>query len=111
MNMKVLLINPSWEDVFSAKGNRFNRPWPPLDLLNCAALLEKEGITVQLLDARASPVNIYQIAHFAKEFDRCFVTTSPIDRWQCPNIDITPFLKLLHLLPKEENPVAAALGT
>ena len=109
--MKVLLINPGWEDVFSAKGNRFNRPWPPLDLLNCAALLEKEGIAVHLLDARASPVNIDQIAHFATKFDRCFVTTSPIDRWQCPNIDITPFLKLVHLLSKEELYVMGAHGT
>lgn len=100
--MKILFINPSWEGTFSAKGNRFNRPWPPLDLLNCAALLEKEGIKTHLIDARANPIHIEQIAHIAAGFDKCFITSSPIDRWQCPNIDLDPFLKLIHTLPKEE---------
>lgn len=100
--MKVLLINPSWEGVFSARGNRFNRPWPPLDLLNCAALLEKEGIEVRLIDARANPIHIEQVARIAEGVDKCFVTSSPIDRWQCPNIDLTPFFKLIQVLPKEE---------
>lgn len=100
--MRVLLINPGWEGVFSAKGNRFNRPWPPLDLLNCAALLEKEGIAVRLVDARANPINIEQIASIATGFDKCFVTSSPIDRWQCPNIDMDQFFKLIHLLSKKE---------
>ena len=109
--MKVLLINPSWEGVFSTKGNRFNRPWPPLDLLNCAALLEKDGIEVRLIDARANAINIEQIAHIATSFDKTFVTTSPIDRWQCPNIDINPFLKLIHVLPKEELYIMGVHGT
>lgn len=109
--MKVLLINPSWEGVFSAKGNRFNRPWPPLDLLNCAALLEKDGIEVRLIDARAHAINIEQIAHIATSFDKTFVTSSPIDRWQCPNIDINPFLKLIHVLPKEELYIMGVHGT
>ena len=109
--MKILLINPSWEGVFSKKGNRFNRPWPPLDLLNCAALLEKDGIEVSLIDARAHAINIEQIAHIATGFDKTFVTSSPIDRWQCPNIDINPFLKLIHLLPKEELYIMGVHGT
>lgn len=109
--MKVLLINPSWEGVFSKKGNRFNRPWPPLDLLNCAALLEKDGIEVRLIDARAHAINIEQIAHIATSFDKTFVTSSPLDRWQCPNIDINPFLKLIHVLPKEELYIMGVHGT
>lgn len=109
--MKVLFINPRWEGVFSAKGNRFNRSWPPLDLLNCAALLEKEGIEVHLLDARACPITIDQIVHTATGFDKCFLTSSPIDRWQCPNIDINPFLKLVNSLPKEELYIMGAHGT
>lgn len=109
--MKILLINPGWDDVVSAKGNRFNRPWPPLDLLNCAALLEKEGIVAHLLDARACPVPIEQIARIASGYDKCFVTSSPIDRWQCPNIDIHPFLELVNSLPREELYIMGAHGT
>lgn len=109
--MRVLFINPSWDGIISAKGNRFNRSWPPLDLLNCAALLENEHIEVRVLDARACPVDINQIADTATKFDTCFITTSPIDRWQCPNIDMDPFLKLVHLLPKEELYIMGIHGT
>jgi hypothetical protein len=89
--MKVLLINPGWEVVFSAKGNHFNRPLPPLDLLNCATLLEKDGIVVRLIDARAHAINIEQIAHIATSFDKSFVTSSPIDHWEYPNIEFKSF--------------------
>ena len=109
--MRVLFINPRWDGFISSKGNRFNRPWPPLDLLNCAGLLEREGINVRLLDARACPVSIDKIAKSAIEFDMCFVTSSPIDRWQCPNIDLSPFLKLVCLLPKEKLFVLGVHGT
>lgn len=109
--MKVLFINPGWDSLVSAKGSRFNRPWPPLDLLNCAALLEKDGFEVELLDARASPLHRKQIAQRATRFDKCFITSSPIDRWQCPNIDLYPFLELVSLLPKEGLYVMGVHGT
>ncbi len=109
--MKVLFINPGWGSLVSTKGSRFNRPWPPLDLLNCAALLEKEGFEVQLLDARASPLHITHIAQEATKFDKCFITSSPIDRWQCPNIDLYPFLELVSLLPKKALYVMGVHGT
>lgn len=109
--MRVLLINPGWEGVVSTKGNRINRSWPPLDLLNCAALLEKEGIEVGLIDARACPVDNEKIALMAKAYDKCFITSSPIDRWQCPNIDLAPFLELTRLLPKEELYIMGTHGT
>lgn len=109
--MRVLLINPGWEGIVSTKGNRINRPWPPLDLLNCAALLEEEGIEVGLIDARACPVDNQQIARIAKQYDKCFITSSPIDRWQCPNIDLDSFLELTHLLPKEELYIMGTHGT
>jgi len=46
------LINPSWPGLVSARGGRYNRSWPPLDLLNCAALMRRNGLETELADAR-----------------------------------------------------------
>ena len=80
--MKVLLVNPSWDGLVSRKGRRFNRAWPPLDLLNCAAMLEQDGVTVSLIDARATAIPLDAIRDVAAKHDLVFVTSSPIDRWQ-----------------------------
>jgi radical SAM superfamily enzyme YgiQ (UPF0313 family) len=92
--MKALLVNPSWDGLVSRKGRRFNRAWPPLDLLNCAAMLEQDGATVTLMDARAVPIGLDAIHGAAANHDLVFVTSSPIDRWQCPNLDLAPFLSV-----------------
>jgi radical SAM superfamily enzyme YgiQ (UPF0313 family) len=109
--MKVLLINPSWDGLVSRKGRRFNRAWPPLDLLNCAAILEQDGTTVSLIDARATPVTLESIRDAAAEQDLVFVTSSPIDRWQCPNLDLAPFLAVTAHVPPERLHVMGSHGT
>lgn len=100
--LNVLLINPSWDGLVSRKGHRFNRAWPPLDLLNCAALLEQDGVNVSLIDARAVPTPASEIREAAAQHDLVFVTSSPIDRWQCPNLDLQPFLAVTGLIDPDK---------
>lgn len=100
--MKVLFVNPNWGSVVNKKDKRFNRAWPPLCLLNCGALLEREGIRVELIDARAQFVAPFEIAKRIKEFDKVFITSSPIDRWQCPNLDIDLFAQQIEEIDKED---------
>jgi anaerobic magnesium-protoporphyrin IX monomethyl ester cyclase len=109
--MRVLLINPSWEGLISGHGRRYNRAWPPLDLLNCASLLEADGHSVELVDARASWVSPEAIGRKAESFDRVFITSSPIDRWQCPNLDLDPFLGTVRRLPPDRTHVLGVHGT
>lgn len=109
--LKVLLVNPSWDGRVSQKGRRFNRAWPPLDLLNCAAMLEQEGLSVSLIDARAVPTPLHAIQEAAARHDLVFVTSSPIDRWQCPNLDLGPFLAVTNLVEPEKLHVMGAHGT
>ncbi len=109
--MKVLLVNPSWDGLVSRKGHRFNRAWPPLDLLNCAAMLERDGLKVSLIDARAAPVSLDTIRQAAAEHDLVFVTSSPIDRWQCPNLDLAPFLAVTSLVDPAKRHVMGSHGT
>lgn len=109
--MKALFINPRWDGLVSKKGGRFNRPWPPLDLLNCGAILEREGIKAEVIDARANPIGHAEIAERAKGFDKVFLTSSPIDRWQCPNLDIESLFQLARAVPKENLYIMGVHGT
>jgi anaerobic magnesium-protoporphyrin IX monomethyl ester cyclase len=109
--LKVLLVNPSWDGLVSRKGRRFNRAWAPLDLLNCAAMLEQDGLNVSLIDARAVPTPLHAIGEAAAQHDLVFVTSSPIDRWQCPNLDLGPFLAVARLVEAGKLYVMGAHGT
>ena len=109
--MKVIFINPSWHGLVSKKGGLFNRNWPPLCLLNCAALLEKEGITAEIIDARAEDIKPDEIIRRTNRVDRVFLTSSPLDRWQCPNIEIKDFLDMLAPLRKDNLYILGAHGT
>lgn len=109
--MRVLLVNPSWDQYISRKGRRINRAWPPLDLLNCAALLEREGISVELLDARAQWMDPRAIADMSRRYDAVLVTSSPMDRWQCPNLELELFLDRLAPLHHDRLYLMGVHGT
>lgn len=94
--MKVLLINPFQVDLVHKKGRIYNRTWTPLDLANCGAVLEQAGIEVAILDANAEQIGPEEVARRAGGYDKVFITSTSLDRWQCPHLDINPFLKTVH---------------
>ena len=96
--MRLLLINPGFGPLVSR--GRHNRPWPPLDLLGCAALAEEKGHQARLLDLRARPRTPGEIREEADKADLILLTTSPLDRWQCPNLELEPVRDLARLLPR-----------
>ena len=126
--MKVLLINPSWKELVSRKSKILNRPWPPLSLLNCAALLKKDNIDSEVIDMRADKksrrlkpsrllsgqaattssrrlkpaATIQYMKDKIKEADLTFVTSTPMDRWQCPNPEIMDFISFINSLEQKD---------
>ena len=94
--MKVLLIKPYWPYPYGRGEHTYNRIWPPLCLDNCAAILEKEHHGVEILDAHALRIEPKRIAAYINGFDKIFITSSSLDRWQCPNINISPFLETVR---------------
>lgn len=107
--MDFLLVNAP---AFAKQAvRRFSRPWPPLDLLNLAALLRAEGHGVRLLDCRASRVSGAEADRAAASADRIVVSTTSIDRWQCPGFDIGSVFGFLRRFPSERTWVAGAHGT
>lgn len=94
--MEILLFNPCLPYPYSKGEYTYNRIWPPLCLANCAAILEKEGHKVKIIDAHARRIKADKIANYAGGYNKIFITSSPLDRWQCPNINISPFLETVR---------------
>ncbi len=106
----VLLVNvPHAEDGEEVR--RFRRPWPPLDLLNVGAVLEAVGHRVSLLDFRARDIDVRVCAELAEAADRIIITTTPLDRWQCPTLNTTPLFAFVRSFPADRTWVAGAHGT
>jgi anaerobic magnesium-protoporphyrin IX monomethyl ester cyclase len=90
--MKILIVNPLQVHLVNKRGKIYNRVWTPLSEANCAALLEQEGHEVVIIDANAERLGADEVASYASGFDKIFITSSTLDRWQCPVIDLGPFL-------------------
>jgi len=104
---RAVFINPSWDQYISKRGRRYNRYWPPLDLLSCAGTLEGHGIQCDVYDQRIEGKTNIPVDNY----DLIFVTSSPLDRWQCPNLDLDIFAKRIAGLPEDRTYVLGAHGT
>jgi len=109
---KILLINPNYNYPFSKQKDLpiFNRVWPPLSVANCAALLEKEGFHVEIIDANAEGLSPDQVVNRAHGFNKIFITSSSIDRWQCPHLNINPFLEFVKKIREKRDKELYVMG-
>ena len=107
----ILLVNPGWGKRISSKGRRFNRPWLPLSLMISASFLEKAGFTVRIIDGRIERGWHEKLRRLAPESDWIGLTSSPLDRWQCPNLEIGYFVDLARSLPSDKLLIMGAHGS
>jgi len=107
----ILLINPGWNGRISRKGRRFNRAWPPLSLLVCASLLQRAGLHVKIIDGRVNHEWRQKSARLIRESDWIGLTSSPLDRWQCPNLELDHFIEFAKSLPSEKLLIMGAHGS
>jgi radical SAM superfamily enzyme YgiQ (UPF0313 family) len=96
---KILFINPNWKKKRNQKQLQFEHIWQPLDLAIAAALLEKDGFSVQILDNNIECLSSEEIAEKSMEFDKVFVSSTPYNRWQCPSLNISPFFETIRHIP------------
>ncbi len=106
---RVLLVNAQWGGLFSGRVRRYNRAFPPLDLLNCAAMLRQENAAVELVDCRADPSAKKSIE--SGSYDHIVVALSALDRWQCPNTDLEQVDRFLEGFPRDRLILTGAQGT
>src|SRR3989304_9041888 len=103
MPKEVVLINPCLDYPLSKSGSqsRHNRIWPPLSLAYSAALLENAGFEVKIVDANAERLTPAEVADKIGDSEKIFLTTSTLDRWQCPHLDLSPFLEMVKEIKKK----------
>lgn len=90
---KVALVRPSWGVPANPKEPTIhNRIFLPLSLALTASRLREEGIGVRIIDAHALRLGPQEVAGLVRDCDQVFVTSSALDRWECPNVEIEPFL-------------------
>lgn len=90
--MKVVFVNPFLMRPVAKRGRIYNRTWTPLELANGAALFRDAGHTVSIVDANAEQLTPEATAQRCEGSDLAFVTSTSLDRWQCPHLDLGPFL-------------------
>jgi radical SAM superfamily enzyme YgiQ (UPF0313 family) len=105
----VVLVNANWGALFSGRVRRYNRSFPPLDLLNCASLLRADGHEVELYDCRARPSARADVLRSSA--DILLVSLSSLDRWQCPNTDLEQLEKFLEGFPMDRTLIYGAQVT
>ena len=95
---KILLIKSWWpypcDDLYST----YNRVWPPLCLANAAALLERDGFGVDILDAHALRIRPAEIHKYIRGYEKIFITSTSLDRWLGGNINVDPFLETTRII-------------
>lgn len=107
---KILFINPSWAYV-TRKGKRHNRKWSPLSLANCATILNNSGFRAEIIDANALELNSGEVAKVALGYEKIFISSSSLDRWQCPNLDVKPVEKILEKIRDKDVYLIGAHGS
>ncbi len=60
--MNIALVKPSWRYPIAGADHTYNRRWAPLELLNCAAILEARGHEVRLIDGQAEDLPPQDVA-------------------------------------------------
>lgn len=108
--VKVLFVNPLQVDLVQKRGRIYNRTWTPLDLAYSAAVVEREGMEARILDANAEGWGPAEVAQRARGFDKVFISSTSLDRWQCPHLDLKPFLNTVRAV-REVAPELYILGT
>ncbi len=99
---RVALVRPSWE--FPANPREpyiHNRLFAPLSLALTAAMLRQRGALVRVVDAHALRLRPAQVAARVRGCDLAFVTSSGLDRWECPNTELLPFYACAEALARE----------
>jgi radical SAM superfamily enzyme YgiQ (UPF0313 family) len=104
----IVLVRPRWPYPIGRGEATYNRVWPPLSFAYAAALARGEGRTVRILDAHAERHGLDALARAVPPRARVVVTSSSFDRWQCPNVDIAPFVEACRVLRRDGREVYAA---
>ena len=94
--MKIFILNPKISS--RQKSIMPTRPRQPLDLAYIAALLLKNNYEIKFLDANVLNYNVDKSVGEIRKYgpDILVLTSSPVDRWECPNSHIDSVFEIIN---------------
>ena len=103
---RVYLIRPRWNSLQTEENYAYNRLFFPLSLAYCASLLKREGFAIVFYDLHGMrTLDIEEELSHIRPEDTVFVTSSDIERWICPQLDLEPFFHIVTLVKKRTEQV------
>lgn len=108
---RIFLLVPNFN---SEKKSIINiRTRQPLSEAIIAAILQQRGYDIKLLDANVLNLPAEEILKAIADFqpDALLATTTPIDRWECPNSHIDNIFSLIDRAPAKHKIIIGSHGT
>jgi radical SAM superfamily enzyme YgiQ (UPF0313 family) len=78
---------------------------------SCAAMLRERGFRPRIIDGRVQPAWRQQVNRISNQSDWIVLTSSPLDRWQCPNLEVDHFIEVAQSLPAKKLIIVGAHGS
>jgi len=109
--MKIFILNPNFNEEKKSIMNV--RARQPLSLAIIASILRNDGYQIKLLDANVLNFSFQQVLKSIKEYepDILLLTSSPIDRWECPNSHIDNIFNIINQAPARFKVLTGSHGT
>lgn len=106
--MKVTFVNPNYRTCNTPV---LERGQPPIDIVNCATILQKKGFQVEVVDASLLKMSAEEVASRAVNSDVVVITTTSVNNWQQPRWDIPDFYEVVDRLREyKSSPFIIAFG-
>jgi len=109
--MKIFLLVPNFNQEKKSIMNV--RARQPLSMAIIASILRQAGQGIKLLDANVLNLSLEQIEQAVRDFnpEALIVTSTPIDRWECPNSHIENIFKIIDRAAVEHKILIGSHGT
>ncbi|MBU1164146.1 B12-binding domain-containing radical SAM protein [Patescibacteria group bacterium] len=109
--MKIFILNPNFNIERRSVMNV--RARQPLSLATIAAILQDKGHEIRFLDANVLNYTVQKTIDSINEFESevLILTTTPIDRWECPNSHINNIFKILDATKAKHKIITGSHGT
>ncbi len=109
--MKIFLLNPNFNlEKKSVMNVRFRQP---LDLAYVTSILRNDGGVVRLLDANVLDLSNKDVLRNIDDYrpEILIVSTSPVDRWECPHTHLENIFDLIDKAPAKYKIIVGSHGT
>ena len=79
--------------------------------MTCAAEVMRRGFEARIVDGRVGQGWRSEAMRSCQSSDWIVLTSSPLDRWQCPNLEVDRFIQMARSFPAEKSIIVGAHGS